>query len=353
MLALIGIWVMIFAFGRLFRWPAALRWGLAALAYFAALGAAAALPEGNGLRAALGGGPMPLAILGGTGALVAGYTFGLRRLRARARDVLLQGGEAEGPRPSFSDTELERYARHIVLREIGGAGQKRLKDGKVLIVGAGGLGSPAMMYLAAAGLGTIGVIDDDVVDNSNMQRQVIHRDEMIGQPKVHSACETMRAINPYITARAYHRRLDAETARALFAEYDVILDGSDNFETRYLVNEAAVHTGKPLISGAMAQWEGQLSIFEPSRGAPCYACVFPEEPAAGLAPSCSEAGVAGPLPGIIGSMMALEALKLIAGAGTVMRGEMLIFDGLYGESRKMRLKRRAGCAVCGKEKSEG
>ena len=196
-------------------------------------------------------------------------------------------------------------------------------------------------------MGTIGVIDGDVVDNANLQRQVIHRDADIGVPKVFSAERAMRALNPFIEVRPYHRRLDEATAPKLFADYDLILDGSDNFDTRYLANRAAVVTRRPLVSGALAQWEGQISVFDPARGGPCYACVFPEAPAPGLAPSCAEAGVIGPLPGVIGAMMAVEAVKIITGAGQPLRGEMLIHDALWGETRKITLEKRPGCPVCG------
>jgi molybdopterin/thiamine biosynthesis adenylyltransferase len=191
------------------------------------------------------------------------------------------------------------------------------------------------------------VIDDDVVEGSNLQRQIIHSDARIGAPKVRSAMEAMRALNPWVEIRPYERRLSDEIAEDLFAEFDLVLEGTDNAETRYLVNRACVAQGKPLISGAIVQWEGQVSVFDPAHGAPCYQCVFPEAPAAGLAPSCAEAGVVGPLPGVIGSMMALEAVKLIAGAGHVLRGELLIYDGLYGETRKISVARRADCPVCG------
>lgn len=247
----------------------------------------------------------------------------------------------------FSEAELGRYARHIVLRELGGPGQKRLKQARVLVVGAGGLGSPVMLYLGAGGVGTIGVIDDDVVENANLQRQVIHRDADIGRPKVLSAQAALMAQNPAVVVRPYHRRLDAAGAADLFADYDLILDGSDNFDTRYLVNRAAVACGKPLVSGALAQWEGQLSVFDPAHGAPCYQCIFAQAPAPGLAPSCSEAGVVGPLPGVIGAMMAIEAIKIITGAGQPLRGQMLIYDALHGESRRIGLKPRPDCPVCG------
>jgi molybdopterin/thiamine biosynthesis adenylyltransferase len=248
---------------------------------------------------------------------------------------------------------LDRYARHIVLREIGGPGQKALKEAKVLVIGAGGLGSPALMYLAAAGVGTIGVIDDDVVDNSNLQRQVIHRDSDIGFPKVRSAMQAMTAQNPYVEVRPYQRRLTPEIAEGLFADYDLILDGTDNFDARYLANETCVALGKPLISGALSQWEGQVSVFAPHLGTPCYQCIFPEVPAPGLAPSCAEAGVVGPLPGVVGSMMAVEAVKLISGAGQALLGDMLIYDALWGETRKIAINPREDCPICQKIKEKG
>ncbi len=196
-------------------------------------------------------------------------------------------------------------------------------------------------------MGTIGVIDDDVVDNSNLGRQVIHTDAQIGVPKVFSAEMAMKAQNPFVTVRPYNRRLTGEIARDLLAEYDLVLDGCDSSETRYAVNEAAVAAGLPLVSGALSPWEGQISLFDPKNDAPCYACVFPEPNAAGLAPSCAEGGVLGPLPGVIGSMMAVEAVKALTGAGEGLRGRMLIYDALYGETRTINVKRRPDCVVCG------
>ncbi|WP_171175906.1 molybdopterin-synthase adenylyltransferase MoeB [Ruegeria sp. HKCCD8929] len=305
------------------------------------------LPDGHPIREATGQSPAPWLILAGFVGLGAMYGRGLAWLKSRARPELA-ATSAKNP-GTFSDTELERYARHIVLRELGGPGQKRLKQAKVLVIGAGGLGAPALQYLAAAGVGTIGVIDDDVVENANLQRQVIHRDADIGLPKVFSAQAAMEAQNPNVVVRPYHRRLTEEIAADLFADYDLILDGTDNFDSRYLANRVAVAQGKPLISGALAQWEGQLSVFHPADTGPCYQCIFPEAPAPGLAPSCSEAGVIGPLPGVVGSMMAVEAVKLITGAGAVLKGEMLIYDALYGESRKITLSRRVDCPVCSGE----
>ncbi len=273
--------------------------------------------------------------------VIGAYAMGIRALKARAKTPETL------PQATFSDTELNRYARHIVLREIGGPGQKALKDAKVLVVGAGGLGAPALLYLAASGVGTIGVIDDDVVDNSNLQRQVIHRDADIGKPKVFSAEAAMKAQNPAINVRPYARRLEEQTARTLFAEYDVILEGSDNFETKYMVNRAAAAAGKPVVGGALSQWEGQISVWDPAHGGPCYQCVFPEAPAPGLAPSCSQAGVLGPLPGVIGTMMAVETIKEITGAGDGLKGRLMIYDALFAETRVIRVKPRRECPVCG------
>ena len=342
MLAVLIIAVALWFGGGFLGLPRGLRVGLIAVMYLALVGLHLSFPVDHPLRLATGGSAAPWLLLGGFVVLVVLYRQGLRTLRTRAapREAVPTSG-------SFSDSELNRYARHIVLREVGGAGQKALKNAKVLVVGAGGLGAPALQYLAAAGVGTIGVIDDDKVENANLQRQVIHKDAAIGTPKVFSAQAEMLAQNPHITVRTYHRRLTDEIAAELVADYDLVLDGADNFDTRYRVNAACVATGVPLISGALSQWEGQLSVFDPARGAPCYRCIFPEAPAAGLAPSCAEAGVIGPLPGVIGTMMALEAVKLITGAGSVLRSDMMIYDGLYGETRKIGLKRRKGCETCG------
>ncbi|UWR22089.1 molybdopterin-synthase adenylyltransferase MoeB [Sulfitobacter sp. S190] len=304
------------------------------------------LPDTHPVRDATGGSAAPWLIVLGIGALVWVYSKGIGQLRLRT------GVDATAPQVpvaqgSFSDTELNRYARHIVLREVGGAGQKALKNAKVLVVGAGGLGAPALQYLAAAGVGTIGVIDDDTVENTNLHRQVIHKDASIGMPKVFSAQAEMLAQNPFVSVRPYHRRLTGEIVDDLVADYDLVLDGTDNFDTRYLVNAACVTAGKPLVSGALSQWEGQLSVFDPASGAPCYQCVFAQAPASELAPSCAQAGVIGPLPGVVGAMMALEAVKLITGAGTPLRNQLMIYDALYGENRTIGVKRRADCPTCG------
>lgn len=276
------------------------------------------------------------------GVLAITYGEGVRALRRRKR-----GEPVAAPSGTFREAELDRYARHIILREIGGPGQKRLKGAKVLVVGAGGLGSPVLLYLAAAGVGTIGVIDHDVVEGSNLQRQVIHTDGRIGMPKVFSAEAAMRALNPFIEVRPYHRKLTEEIAEDLVRDYDLVLDGTDDFDTRYLVNRACVAAGVPLISGAITQWEGQVSLFDPAKGGPCYACVFPVKPAPGLVPTCAEAGVAAPLPGVIGGVMAMEAVKWVTGAGEGLAGRLMIHDALYMETRVIGVKRRAECEVCG------
>ncbi len=323
--------------------PRRIRWAMVGVLWLGVVALHLLLPAGHSLRMATGESAALWFLVAGAVAIVLVYRAGLRILRAKAAAKEVQVPE----KGLFATAELERYARHIVLREIGGPGQKKLKESSVLVIGAGGLGSPALLYMAAGGVGTIGVIDDDVVDNSNLQRQVIHTDTRIGMPKVQSAAQAVKDLNPYVVFRPYNRRLDEAEAAALFANYDVILDGTDNFDTRYLANRIACEQSKPLISGALSQWEGQISVFDPINGTPCYQCVFPEAPAPGLAPSCSEAGVLGPLPGVVGSMMASEAIKVISGAGSPLRGEMLIYDALYGETRKFTLQKRADCPVCG------
>ncbi|WP_225972810.1 HesA/MoeB/ThiF family protein [Paracoccus jeotgali] len=245
-----------------------------------------------------------------------------------------------------SDDALERYARHIVLREIGGPGQQMLRKARVLIVGAGGIGSPVALYLAGAGVGHLTLADDDDVSISNLQRQILFRTRDAGRAKVDAAVETLRALNPLIEVTALPRRLGAEDAEVMRG-FDLVLEGTDSFASRKGVARACVAAGVPLIAGAIAQWEGQVTIYDPNAGTPCLDCLFPDAPAPGLALSCAEAGVAGPLPGVIGSIMALEAIKAITGAGQGLRGQMLIFDGLWGETRRIALQRRADCAVCG------
>jgi molybdopterin-synthase adenylyltransferase len=233
-----------------------------------------------------------------------------------------------------------------VLHEIGGTGQQRLRAARVLVIGAGGLGSPALLYLAAAGTGTLGIVDDDTVSLSNLQRQVLHATAEIGQPKAASAARAIARLNPHVTVETHPQRLDATFAAALVPAYDLVLDGSDNFATRYLVNAACVAAGKPLIAAAMSQWEGQIGLFDPARGGPCYRCVFPEPPAPELMPTCAQAGIVGALPGVMGSMMALEAIKVVAAAGTPLRGALLIYDALHAETRRIRTAPQPACPVC-------
>lgn len=335
----VTLWVI----GWLMKVPTAVRWNMMAILLVGVMVVHVILPNGHPLRMATGGDARLWGILMGFGALVWGYRKFLAKLRAR----IVQKEEPPVQSDSFSATELDRYARHIILREVGGPGQKALRDARVLVVGAGGLGAPALQYLAAAGVGTIGVIDDDVVENANLQRQVIHLDRNIGMPKVHSAEEAMNAQNPFVTVRPYHRRLTGEIAAELFADYDLVLDGSDNFETRYLVNQMAVKTCKPLVAAALTQWEGQISVYDPASGTPCYACIFPQAPDPSLVPSCAEAGVIGPLPGVVGAMMALETVKHITKAGEGLGGRLLIYDALYAQTRTIAIKPRTDCAVCG------
>ena len=345
MVLVLGLAALLWAVGAMMGTPQRNRLIMIALLFGVVLVLQLLLPDGHPVRQATGNTPALWLILAGFTALAILYGRILAALRKRADKQLPATSAPVGG--TFTDTELNRYARHIVLREVGGPGQKRLKQARVLVIGAGGLGAPALQYLAAAGVGTIGVVDDDEVENANLQRQVIHRDADIGKPKVFSAQAAMVAQNPAVAVRPYHRRLTEEIAADLFNDYDVILDGTDNFATRYLSNATAVATGKPLVSGALSQWEGQLSVFDPAHSGPCYRCIFPEAPAEGLAPSCAEAGVIGPLPGVIGAMMALEAIKVLTDAGTPLRGQMLIYDALYGESRSIAVTRRKDCTVCG------
>ena len=311
--------------------------------YSIALLAVSTLPETHPALSVLGKSLGTWLLLGGLAVLAFLYIAGLRWLRAKA-----QPAPPEDPRPGpLGKSELPRYARHIMLREIGGPGQKRLKEAKVLVIGAGGLGSPALMYLAAAGTGTIGVIDDDAVELTNLQRQIAHSDLRIGMPKVHSAEKAMKELNPFVEIRSYHRRLTEDIASKLVAEYDIVLDGTDNFNTRYLANRVCVAAQRPLVSAALTQWEGQISVFDPAQGSPCYQCVFPEPPASEMVPSCAEAGVLGPLPGVLGTMMAVETVKLIAQAGEPLRGRMMIYDALFAETRTIRVTRREDCRICG------
>ncbi len=246
----------------------------------------------------------------------------------------------------FTDDQLMRYSRHIILPEVGGKGQAKIAKAKVFIVGAGGLGCPVGYYLAAAGVGTIALIDNDSVEISNLQRQIAHSVNTIGMPKVESAKRTFEALNPDVNVVAFQKRISKDDILDLIKDYDVVVDGSDNFPTRYLVNDACVMAGKPLVSGAILRFEGQVTTIVPGDG-PCYRCLFEEPPPPGLVPSCQEAGVLGVLPGVIGGLQATEVLKLILGKGEVLKGELLIYNALKTTFRKVKVRRNPGCPVCG------
>jgi sulfur-carrier protein adenylyltransferase/sulfurtransferase len=249
----------------------------------------------------------------------------------------------------FNEEQVQRYARHIILPEIGGAGQRKLLEAKVLCIGAGGLGSPVAMYLAAAGVGTLGVLDFDRVDLSNLQRQIMHGTSDVGRPKVESAAARLRDLNPTIDVIEHDLLLSSENAFEVLEPYDVVVDGTDNFPVRYLVNDATQMLGKPLVYGSIYQFDGQATVFLPGRDAPCYRCLFPEPPPPGTVPSCAEGGVFGVLPGIVGSIQATEAIKLIAGIGEPLVGRLLIFDALAMEFTTVNIRWDADCPVCGKE----
>jgi molybdopterin/thiamine biosynthesis adenylyltransferase len=248
----------------------------------------------------------------------------------------------------FTEDQVLRYARHIILPNIGGEGQRKLMQAKVLLIGAGGLGSPAAMYLAAAGVGTLGLVDFDRVDLSNLQRQLLHDTEDVGRPKVESAKERLNSLNPNVEVNAHDVVLTSQNAFEVLEPYDVIVDGTDNFPVRYLVNDAAQMLGKPLVYGSIYQFEGQASVFLPGSETPCYRCLFPHPPPPGTVPSCAEAGVFGVLPGIIGSIQAVEAIKLVVGVGEPLVGKLLLFDALAMEFTTVKLKWDPDCPVCGK-----
>ncbi|MGE3178127.1 MAG: molybdopterin-synthase adenylyltransferase MoeB [Vicinamibacterales bacterium] len=251
------------------------------------------------------------------------------------------------PLPELSNEEIKRYSRHLIMPEVGVDGQKRLKAGSVLCIGAGGLGSPAAMYLAAAGVGRIGVVDFDVVDYSNLQRQIIHGTPDVGRPKLDSARDRLKALNPHIQIDTYEEALSSENALRLFEPYDIILDGTDNFPTRYLVNDACVILGKPNTYGSIFRFEGQASVFGTKNG-PCYRCLYPEPPPPGLVPSCAEGGVLGVLPGVIGVIQATEAIKLLTGIGEPLIGRFLLYDAFKMRFRELKVPKDPECPVCGK-----
>ena len=250
----------------------------------------------------------------------------------------------------FTEAELHRYSRHILLQEVGATGQAKLRAARVLVVGAGGLGSPLALYLAAAGVGTIGIIDDDRLELSNLQRQVAHSTARIGRNKAESIAETLAALNPETRLEVHARRMDAAAAQDLIPRYDIVCDGTDNFATRFLLGDACHLLGRPLVSAAVLRFEGQLSVFAGHDGEhPCHRCLHPEPPPPGLVPTCSEAGVLGAVTGVMGTLQATEVLKLILGIGDPLRGRLLLWDALDARFRTVRLKRDPGCALCGPE----
>ena len=251
------------------------------------------------------------------------------------------------PEAVLSNDEILRYSRHLIMPEVGMEGQQKLKAAKVLCIGAGGLGSPLALYLTAAGVGTLGIVDFDVVDYTNLQRQIIHTTADVGRKKLDSAAEKLKAINPYINLRTFDTRLSSANALELFREFDIIADGTDNFPTRYLVNDACVLTGKPNVYGSIFRFEGQASVFATEDG-PCYRCLYPEPPPPGLVPSCAEGGVLGILPGLVGVIQATETIKLILGQGDPLIGRLLLVDALGMKFRELKLRKSPDCPVCGK-----
>jgi len=245
----------------------------------------------------------------------------------------------------FTDEQIERYSRHIILPEVGGSGQQKMLEARVLLLGAGGLGSPAAYYLAAAGIGNLGIVDFDQVDLSNLQRQIIHSTERIGMLKTESAKKTIQALNPDVNVTLYNEKMDSSNIMRLIKNYDYVVDGSDNFPTRYLVNDACVMKNKTLIHGSIYRFEGQVTVFKPGDG-PCYRCLYPEPPPPGMVPNCQEGGVLGVLAGVIGNLQVVEVLKLILGIGKSLVGKLLIYDALNTGFRDLRLRKDTNCPVC-------
>ncbi len=261
----------------------------------------------------------------------------------------IAGGSAQAdgalPFKALTPDQVTRYSRHIIMPQVGSAGQRKLFEAKVLIVGAGGLGSPIAVYLALAGVGTIGIVDFDVVDLSNLQRQLLHQQDDVGRPKVESARETLKAYNPDVNVVTHNAPLTSDNALEIIGQYDIIVNGADNFATRYLVNDACVFLQKPLVDGSILLFEGQSTVFLPGKG--CYRCLYPSPPPPGLVPSCADAGVLGVLPGVIGCIQAIEVFKLILGIGDSLNGRLLLFDALSMEFREVRIRRDPNCVVCG------
>jgi molybdopterin/thiamine biosynthesis adenylyltransferase/rhodanese-related sulfurtransferase len=252
---------------------------------------------------------------------------------------------------TLSNEEITRYSRHLILPEFGMAGQRRVKQGSVLLIGTGGLGSPLALYLAAAGVGHIGLVDFDVVDESNLQRQIVHGTSTIGVRKTESAKRRLHDLNPNVDVTTYETQITSENAFEIMRPYDVIVDGTDNFPTRYLTNDASVMLGKPNVYGSIFRFEGQATVFYPKEGGPCYRCLYPEPPPPGLVPSCAEGGVLGVLPGVIGTIQATEAVKLLAGIGDPLVGRLMLYDALSMRFRELKLRRNPNCPVCGEHPS--
>ncbi|MBP6629210.1 MAG: molybdopterin-synthase adenylyltransferase MoeB [Kofleriaceae bacterium] len=295
--------------------------------------------------------PILLYCAGGTRSALAVRT--LREL-GYARVTSMAGGFSAWKRTGLpwqvptvlSREQAQRYSRHTLLPEVGVAGQIKLLEGRVLCIGAGGLGSPSSLYLAAAGVGTIGLIDDDVVDATNLQRQILHSTERIGMAKVDSAEKTLRGLNPDVTVEKFKTRLTSDNVMEVLARFDVIVDGADNFQTRYLVNDAALKLGKPVVHASIFRFEGQITVF-PGAGSPCYRCLYPEPPPPEEAPSCQEAGVLGVLPGIMGVLQATETVKLLLGLGESLAGRLLVYDAIKTKFRELKLRRDPKCPTCG------
>ncbi len=289
---------------------------------------------------------------GGTRSLLAGTTLremGYTHVRSLAGGY---GAWKDGGLPvetpvKLTEAQRARYSRHLMIPEVGEAGQAKLLKSKVLLIGAGGLGSPSALYLAAAGVGRLGIVDDDVVDESNLQRQILHTTDRVGMPKTESAKKAIHGLNPEVAVDEHRVRLNRDNALQLFSQYDVIVDGSDNFGTRYLVNDACVLLQKPNVHGSIFRFDGQATTFVPGSGRPCYRCLFPEPPPPELAPSCQEAGVLGVLPGIIGLLQAVEAMKLILGRGEPLVGRLLLYDALEQRFREVKYERDPQCPACG------
>jgi adenylyltransferase/sulfurtransferase len=256
----------------------------------------------------------------------------------------------EGRPPALSNDEILRYSRHLIMPEVGLEGQQRLKAARVLCVGAGGLGSPLALYLGAAGVGTLGLVDFDVVDYTNLQRQILHSTPDVGRKKLESAAEKLKAMNPYLELRTFETRLTSDNALEILKDFDLVVDGTDNFATRYLVNDACVLLGKPNVYGSIFRFEGQASVFATREG-PCYRCLYPEPPPPGLVPSCAEGGVLGILPGLVGVIQATEAIKLILGKGEPLVGRLLLVDALSMRFRELKLRKNPGCPICGERRT--